>query len=259
MANAGSVTQVHQPNKYGPLPIQLWKATVTIPAAATGVTVTAPNKMSGTAVAAWIDPTTLTASATIKVYDATDALTTPTYIVNYTVPSPAVETHSALNARERVMGTLTCVVASATAADSFDLYVIVDPQADDALDVSLGDVSVDIDADTIAAIHYPTGAFYANGTYTSAQTNTSLKAAGGAGTYHYITDILVTNDSTAAITVALLDGSGGTSLIGTQKAAAPGGFNMNFTTPIKLTAATALCLTTTGTSNFAVAVVGYTA
>jgi hypothetical protein len=158
MANAGSVTQVHQPNKYGPLPIQLWKATVTIPAAATGVTVTAPNKMSGTAVAAWIDPTTLTASATIKVYDATDALTTPTYVVDYTVPSPAVETHSALNARERVMGTLTCVVASATAADSFDLYVIVDPNADDAFDVALGDVSVDIDADTIALLNvHPTG------------------------------------------------------------------------------------------------------
>jgi len=124
-------------------------------------------------------------------------------------------------------------------------------------DVNIDDASVDIDADTIEALNYPVGAFYANGTYTGAQTNTSLKAA-TASNSHYITDILVTNDGTAAITVALLDGSGGTSLIGTQKVAASGGFNMNLNTPIKLTANTALCLTTTGTSNFAVAVVGYT-
>ena len=259
MASAGSVIQAHQANRFGPLPLQVWKATITIPAAATGVTVTSPNKLSGTVVEAWIDPSTLTASANIKVYDATDEMATPQYAVNYTVPSPAIETHDALNARFRVCGTLTCVVTSATAADSFVLYVLVDPHADDALDVAIGDVNVDIDADTIAAIHYPTGAFYANGTYAAAQTNTSLKAAGGGVTCHYITDILVTNDGTAAITVALLDGSGGTSLIGTQKVAASGGFNMNLTTPIKLTAATAICLTTTGTSNFAVAVVGYTA
>lgn len=259
MANAGSVTNVHKTNRYGPYDIQLWKATVTVPAAATGVTVTAPSKMSGTAVAAWIDPTTLTASATIKVYDATDAMSTPEYVVDYTVPSPAVETHDALNARLRVMGTLTCVVASATAEDSFVLYVIVDPNADDALNVNLGDVSVDLDTDTIALMRCPSTAFYANGTYAAAQTNTSLKAAAGAGVKLYITDLLVTNDSTAAITVALLDGSGGTSLIGTQKVAASGGFALHLRTALVLTANTALCLTTTGTSNFAVAVSGYTA
>jgi hypothetical protein len=155
MANCGSVTQVHQSNQYGPLPLQLWKATITIPAASTGITVTAPLKMSGTAVEAWIDPTTLTASATIKVYDATDALTTPLYVVNYTVPTPAVETHSALSARYRVMGTLTCVVASATAGDVFDLYVMVDPNADD---VEMNDISVDIDSDSITALATALGA-----------------------------------------------------------------------------------------------------
>lgn len=100
--------------------------------------------------------------------------------------------------------------------------------------------------------------WHVNGTYTGAQTNTSLKAAPTLDNLH-ITDILVTNDDTAAITVALLDGSGGTSLIGTQKVAKSGGFVMSLTTPIRLTAKTALCLTTTGTSNFSVFVAGFTA
>ncbi len=149
MANAGSIIQTHQPNRFGPLPLQTWKAPVTVPAASTSVTVTSPHKMSGTVVGVWIDPTTLTAAANIKVYDATDEMTAPTYAANYTVPNPAVETHSALNTRARVNGTLTCAVTSATAADSFVLYVLVDPNADDNLNVAIGDVSVDIDADTI--------------------------------------------------------------------------------------------------------------
>ncbi len=131
MANCGSVTQTHQSNKYGPLPLQLWKATITIATATTGITVTAPNKMSGTAVAAWIDPTTLTASATIKVYDSTnDGLTTPLYAVDYTVPTTAIESRNILTRRVRIVGTVTCVVASATAGDSFVLYLYVDPNAD---------------------------------------------------------------------------------------------------------------------------------
>ena len=98
----------------------------------------------------------------------------------------------------------------------------------------------------------------ANGDYTGAQTNTSLKAA-HATLAHYITDIVVTNDSTAAITVKLLDGSGGANLTGTHKIAPNGGIVVRFATPIKMTAATALCLTTSGTSNFSVLVNGYTA
>jgi hypothetical protein len=116
--------------------LQLWKATVTIPAAATGITVTSPHGLSGTVVSAWIDPVALTENATVKVYDAVDAMTTPTYAVNYTQPAANAESKAALYARCRVMGTLTCVVASATAADSFVLYVYVDPNAETSLPVT---------------------------------------------------------------------------------------------------------------------------
>jgi hypothetical protein len=101
--------------------------------------------------------------------------------------------------------------------------------------------------------------WYANGDYTGAQTNTALKTAGGSGLSHYITDLVVTNDATAAITVKLLDGSGGTNMTGTHKIAVSGGMVVRFQTPIKLTANTALCVTTGGTSNFSVLVTGYTA
>lgn len=95
--------------------------------------------------------------------------------------------------------------------------------------------------------------------YAAAQTNTSLVSAPGAGLCLYVTDFVVTNDATAAITAKLLDGSGGTNKSGTHKIPASGGIVVNLRTPIKLTAATALCLTTVGVSNIAVFVAGYTA
>jgi hypothetical protein len=149
MVNAGSVTQAHQKDRFGPLPVQNWRVTVTVPATATSITVTSPNALGGTVTEVWIDPATLTAAANIKVYWTEDTLTTPNYISNYTVPNPAVETHSAINARTRGKGTLTCAVTSATAGDSFVMVVVVDPNADDNLNVVLGDLSVDIDADTL--------------------------------------------------------------------------------------------------------------
>ncbi len=112
------------------LPLQLWKTTVTIAAGATTASIEPSNRISGTVVAVWLDPGTLTASATIKGYSQTDDISTPTYFIDYTVPNPAVETRAALNARLRVFGKLEIDIASATAADSVTIYVWVDPIAD---------------------------------------------------------------------------------------------------------------------------------
>jgi len=93
--------------------------------------------------------------------------------------------------------------------------------------------------------------------YTSAQTNTSLKAAVAATVSIAVDQIVISNDGTAAITWKLLDGSGGTNKTGTQKLAASSHAVINFAIPIVLTLNTALCLTTTGTSNFSVFVAGH--
>ena len=142
-------------NTEHPAPLALWKTTVTL-AAATGSFVP-QEQIAGTVVAVWVDPTTLTAAATIKGYMQDDTLSTPDYFLNYTVPNPAVETRSALSKRMRVHGLLRIDVASATAGDSFDLYVWVDPSADDAFNVKIDDISVDLDADTITALSAATG------------------------------------------------------------------------------------------------------
>ena len=94
---------------------------------------------------------------------------------------------------------------------------------------------------------------------TDAVTNQSLKAAPGSGVTLVATDVLISNDSTADITWKLLDGSGGTNLTGTQKLPVDGYLHFQPKTPIELTANTALCLTTTGTSNFSVFVAGHLA
>jgi hypothetical protein len=125
----GSFEQVHS-SLSGPLPLALWKTTVTIATGATTASIESSNKISGVVTGVWIDPGTLTASATIKGYAQNDGLTTPTYFLNYTVPNPAAETRAALNSRLRVFGKLQIDVASATAADSFTIYVWVDPSAD---------------------------------------------------------------------------------------------------------------------------------
>ncbi len=128
----GSFTRIYDGLRHGPLPLQRYKTTVTIPAGATEISIVPSNEASGTVVAVWIDPSTLTAGATIKGYAQNDGLATlgPEYFIDYTVPNPAVETRDALNERIRVHGRIQIDVASATAGDSFVLYVWVDPNAD---------------------------------------------------------------------------------------------------------------------------------
>jgi hypothetical protein len=91
-----------------------------------------------------------------------------------------------------------------------------------------------------------------------AQTNASMKAAPAAGLALYITDIHINMGATARL-VSVLDGSGGTALWKGSPAAAAMQ-TITFKTPLKLTAATALCCTTAGASvGFFIAVNGFVA
>lgn len=241
MADVGAVIQVLNRNTGLPRPMQLWKSTITM-TAATG-TFTSPEDLSGTVVEAWIDPTTLTASATVKVYDANDGLSTPRYVVDYTAPNPAVENRFIAKTCSRVCGQLTCDVAAATAGDSFDLYVFVDEQAG-------GNVPAD-----------PANSWVAYEDETGATSDDALVAAPGSGLCLYVTDIMVTNDSSAAITIQFEEdtGSAKTKKTGVIKVPASGGFVLNLRTPIKCTAGKDFGYTSTGTSNFSVFASGYTA
>lgn len=97
----------------------------------------------------------------------------------------------------------------------------------------------------------------ASSDYASAQTNASIKTAPGASLSLYVTDIIVSNGATAG-NITLLDGSGGTVLIELY-AAINGGAVVNLRTPIRLTANTALCITSTTVTTHSVTVTGYTA
>ena len=92
--------------------------------------------------------------------------------------------------------------------------------------------------------------------YASAQTNTSVKAAPGAGLALYITDISISNGATAG-NITLLDGSGGTVLYELYPAI-NGGAVLNLRNPIKLTANTALVITSTTVTTHSVFVAGFT-
>jgi hypothetical protein len=94
-----------------------------------------------------------------------------------------------------------------------------------------------------------------DGSTAAALTNKSLVAAPGAGNAIYITDIHFTNEGAANI-AQLLDGSGGTAIYSEYMAANTFG-TMTPQTPIKLTANTALCITTTAADHFIVDVGGY--
>ncbi len=131
--------------KIGKGGVKVWDVTLTVATAATSATATSGEGFSGYIRKIEIDPGTLTASATIKAYEANTALATGTrdHFLNYTVPSPAVEvviyplfesssanTGSALTTKESqaycVCDTLKVDLASATAADSVRLRFYVE-------------------------------------------------------------------------------------------------------------------------------------
>lgn len=93
--------------------------------------------------------------------------------------------------------------------------------------------------------------------YASAQTNTSVISAPGASLSIYITDIMLSNGATAG-NVTLLDGSGGT-VLWEAYPAVNGGAVLNLRTPIRLTANTALCITSTTVTTHSIFIGGYIA
>ena len=93
--------------------------------------------------------------------------------------------------------------------------------------------------------------------YGAAQTNASIKAAPGASLSLYITDIFLSNGAVAG-NVTLLDGSGGT-VKWEAYPAINGGAKDQRRTPIRLTANTALCITSTTVTTHSLTISGYTA
>jgi hypothetical protein len=93
-------------------------------------------------------------------------------------------------------------------------------------------------------------------------TDQALQAAPGANLYLYITDIIIVNDSTAAMTfkIEMDTASAKTQLIGNLKIPASGGITSHFQTPIKMpTANTNIGFTNTGQSNASITILGFTA
>lgn len=97
----------------------------------------------------------------------------------------------------------------------------------------------------------------ASADYAAAQTNTTVKAAPGAGLKLYITDIILSNGATAG-NITLLDGSGGTVLFELYPAV-NGGAVVNLRTPIALTANTLLAITSTTVTTHSITVSGFIA
>ena len=97
--------------------------------------------------------------------------------------------------------------------------------------------------------------------FTDAVTNQLVQAAPGVDELrNYITDIVVTNNATHAITFDLLDGSGGDSILGQHQIPASDKLVIHFVRPVpQPTANTGLYLTTTETSGYGVYVGGFVA
>jgi len=94
--------------------------------------------------------------------------------------------------------------------------------------------------------HWNSNEFNARLAQDTAWTNASLKATPGTGLRLYVTDVVVNCGGTGT-TFSLLDGSGGTVLL-KYALAANTAVHINLAVPVKLTANTALCLTSSGAS-----------
>jgi hypothetical protein len=125
--------------------VYLYKTEFTIPVGETTLSFGPANGIVGTVVACWLDPTTLTAAATIKGYQVDDDLATlgPDYFIDYTVPNPAVETRSLRAKRMFVVGNIVIDIAGATAGDAGVIYVFVSTNADaEQASIDIGDVTL---------------------------------------------------------------------------------------------------------------------
>ncbi|MFN0193705.1 MAG: hypothetical protein ACKVP5_17310 [Aestuariivirga sp.] len=114
-----------------------------------------------------------------------------------------------------------------------------------------------VDRDGALYTHpHPPRIWHATSEFTTAQTDTTVKAAPGAGLSLYVTDIFVA--ANGAVTVTLEEG---TSTLKFRFYAASAGQSVSrdLTVPIKLTANTALTVTTSAAVTCTVSVCGYTA
>ena len=103
--------------------------------------------------------------------------------------------------------------------------------------------------------------------YTEAQTNTELVAAPGNGGHIAVTDVRFENGEDDIGYMSLLNGSGGTVLLGRfvntssenphPSSAKKGGVRGEAHDPLRLTPGTALCFTSTDVVNHAILVLGY--
>lgn len=165
-------------------------------------------------------------------------------------------------------GTEAAALRVTIATDSTGVLSVDDNSSTLSIDDGGGNISIDDGGNTITvdgtvtATVQPlrkTGAWSLCHEETGAITNHELKAAPAGGTALYIVSVVW--NSAIAGTLKLLDGSGGTVLIGLPGIAANGGASMFFgvETAIKLTDATALCGTSTGAGNHTITITGYTA
>lgn len=99
--------------------------------------------------------------------------------------------------------------------------------------------------------------WFTSADYAVAQTNASIQAAPGVGKSLYITDITISNGATAG-NITLLDGSGGAVKFEIYPAI-NGGVAVTLRSPIKLTANTALVITSTTVTTHSVNIGGFIA
>lgn len=114
-----------------------------------------------------------------------------------------------------------------------------------------------VDRDGALFTHpHPPRAWHTSNEYTTAQTDTSVKAAPGAGLSLYITDIVITLN--AAVTVTIEEGT--TVLKFRYYGSGQGdGVSSHFIVPIKITANTAITVTTSAAVTVFLSLNGYTA
>jgi len=100
------------------------------------------------------------------------------------------------------------------------------------------------------------GKFRVCANYAVAQTNTQLVAAPEAGTRLYVTDVIL-SAGTQGGDVRLLNGSGGSAVVGPVWLPVGGSLAHHFAVPVQLNQATALCLTSQNVTTHSVTVHGY--
>jgi len=94
----------------------------------------------------------------------------------------------------------------------------------------------------------------ATANYSAVQTDTELVAAPSAGVSIYLTDVLVSNGATAGYVTIVEDTSSAVVKIQRLNLAANGGASIQFSTPMKFTAAKNLGITSSTADDFSVTV-----